>query len=319
VPHPFLKQQPYKRGTIKSLKRKKHIKMAKLADIQESLNSDIKKEPEIKDFVPETPKSNVHDSLPPAGRTIFKLANSKKNGRVWLDNVADVWCEKTKKIRRARILVGVDSIWMDEQKDVDKDYAAKHRPLIRFEDRVMAIDNRDVNLIKFMRLRDGFIENANRRTGAKVEYYEWNPRRQEQEALEKEMLEIEVMQLAMSQPFEKLKKHAAFLGGISFNDELGEPRTEQGIRTLYVREAKRNPKRFKETIDSKQVEISYLVKRAIIDAKIEFSGKNIRWASGGSITQLPSGREATEFLIELAMMPNQEGKEFLERLQQVTK
>ena len=293
--------------------------MAKLSDIQESLTSDIKREPEIKEHIPQTPKSVSKKAIPKEGRTIFKLANSKKNGRVWLDNVSDVWDEETEKIRRARILVGVDSIWMDEQKDVDKDYAAKHRPLIRFEDRVMAVPNYDVNLIKFMRLRDGFIENANRRTGSKVEYYEWNPIRQEQEALEKEMLEIEVMQLAMEQPFEKLKKHAAFLGNVSFIDELGEARTEKGIRALYVREAKRNPKRFKDTIESKEVEISYLIKKAIIDAKIEFSGKNIRWASGGNITQLPSGREAAEFLIELAMMPNQEGKEFLERLQQVTK
>ena len=65
-----------------------------------------------------------------------------------------------------------------------------------------------------------------------------------------------------------MKKHAAFLGIRLIND-LGEPKTEDGIRREYARYAKANPSYFKETVKSEQIEISWLVRKAIADSLIE--------------------------------------------------
>lgn len=292
--------------------------MSKLSDVTTS--SELKEEQrfEISEMIPiiGSPVTKTVGSE----RVIFKLSNNRKKGRVWVDNIADCYNEETKKVERARILIGVDALWIKDQKHIDKDYAAHNKPQnFCFEDGKMAIGIRNENLIKFMRMRDGFLENKNRGTGAKDEYYEWNPQRQEQEALEKEMLEIEAMQLAMAQPFDKLKKHAAYIGGVSFVDELGEPRTEQGVRTLYVRQARRDPKKFKESLDSKEVEVSYLIRKALIDARIDVGNATglIKWANGGVICSMPRGNDPYKHLFELALSTSSEGKQFLEQLQKI--
>jgi len=251
-------------------------------------------------------------------RVIFKLTDTKKNGRLWIDGIDDVINPTTKEPDRLRLLRGIRTIWQSEQKNIDPKFVDKNRISLLFENKVCVLDEkRSASIIEFARLSNHFIGNPNRIKGSKHEFFEWNPAAQEREALAKEMLEIEVMQLAMAQPFDKLKKHAAFIGGISFNDELGEARTEEGIRTLYIREAKRRPEIFKKTLDSKEVEVSYLIKKAIIDSKIDLGGKSgtISWASGGFICKLPMSRVPQEYLTELAMLPNEEGKQFLEHLQ----
>ena len=290
--------------------------MAKLTHVQQSQDGPEPLQPEFEQL-------SVHDM---AGDNaikndnkyiIFKLVNNKKKGRVWIDGIDDVVNTDTKKIERMRLVTGHPSEWIKDQKDLTDEFVRKNRRSLCFEDRVLRLPSWDETAIRFARQSRHFIENPNRKTGSKHEFFEWNPKRQEEEALKKEMLEIEVMQLAMNQPFDKLRKHAAFLGGITFHDELGEPRTEQGIRTLYIREAKRNPERFKKTLGSKEVEINYLVTRAILDTKIDLGGKSgsISWANGGFICKLPVGRSAKEYLIEFAMLPNEEAKNFVEQLQ----
>lgn len=253
----------------------------------------------------------------PTMRRIFKLANSKKNGRYWMDARADIFNPDTGKVERARLLTGVSTIWEREQTHVSEAYVNKNLRPLCFEDRTLILNAGDETGIKFVTLNNGFLSNKNRKSGARHEYYEWDPKRQEAEAFEREIEEQEVMELAMSQTFANVKKHASFLGGISFVDEMGEPRSEKGVRVLYVREARRNPTRFKNTLNSKEVEVAYMVKRAILDSKIDLGGisGSMKWANGGFIGKLPVGRQATEYLLELALLPNDEGKQFLENLQ----
>jgi hypothetical protein len=84
-----------------------------------------------------------------------------------------------------------------------------------------------------------------------------------------------------------------------------------------LRRAKEIPKRFKDTIDSKEVEISYLIRKALTDAKIDIGANGrIRWANGGGdICTLPRGRAAHEYILEFALLPQDESKIFLEHLQ----
>lgn len=254
----------------------------------------------------------------PSGKSsvIFKMRNAP-NGKVHVDGIDDVYDEETKGMRRMRLLRGISEIWQDKQDKIDKSYIDKNRISLTFVQGSLICDSvKDDAIIQFTRRSNTFEGNPHRLPGKKRAIYEWNPAEQEKAAFEKEMLEIEVMQLAIEQPIEKVKKHGYYLG-ISFVDEMGEPRTEKGIRALYVRAAKADPKGFKESLDSKDVEFKYLIRRAIIEAKIDVSTKNIKWATGGVICKLPHEREATDYLVEFAQLPTDESKEFVDRLQKI--
>ena len=254
---------------------------------------------------------------PDSGRVILKLVDSTRKGGINVDGIDDVINPDTKKKERIRLLRGVETIWLKEQKDLDKEYINKNRRSLRFEAGVCILEPTDSAGIKFSEISNNSADNPSAIPGKKHRFFKWNPLAQEKAALEKEKLEIQAMQLAMAQPYDKVKKHAAFLGGISFVDQMGEARSEDGIRTLYIIKAKQNPKRFMETIESKEVEVAYLIKKAIMDSKIDLGGASgsVKWANGGYICKLPKGRTPHEYLLELALLPNDEGKTFLEHLQ----
>jgi len=250
---------------------------------------------------------------------VFKLVDTKKKGRVYLDNEADVFNAATNKPERMRLLVGVDSLWLKEQKDVTPEYARSNRPKLVFENRFLSIPSYDLNTLEFLRKNNNCVDNPKRRPGGRSDYFEWNPAKQEEEALKKEMEEIEVMQLAMDQPMEKVLKHAQFLG-VSFVNEMGEKKTDSGIRTEYIIKAKRLPKLFKESLGSKRVEVNWMVKKAILDSKIDLGRQpgQAHFAAGGFITQIPPARKALEYLVEFAMTETAEGRDFLKKLQDHT-
>lgn len=250
---------------------------------------------------------------------IFKLVNNKKMGRVNLPAEADIYNPKTQKIERARLLLGVDSIWKSEQKDVTEEYLKHNRRSIIFENRMTRIDVLDAQGLEFMRASNSFTENPHRRAGGKYDFFEWNPQKQEAEAYAKELLEMEALTLAMNQPYAQVKKHALFLG-VRFNDELGEPKTENGIRRDYQILAKRNPQRFKDTLDTKEVEVHFLVTRAMLETKIDVNGREkgmAYWAGGGRICKIPAGEmgNVRRYLVELALTNSDDGRTFLEQLQ----
>lgn len=292
---------------------------ASLKDVNYSNKGETKLKQPFEEFeqihinrVPEIIASN-------SGRVILKLKDGNtRNGKLYLDGIDDVINPETGKKERIRLIKGENEIWLKKQKDLDKEYVSRNRRSLEFVKGVCILEPTDTAAITFSELSNCFESNPHKIPGKKHMFFKWDPAAQEKAALEKEMFEYEVMQLAMSQPIEKVKKHLVFLGGASLNDEYGNPRSEQGIRTLYLRRAREIPKRFKETLESKEVEVSYLINRAITDAKIDTGGAGgrIRWANGGGeICILPRGRNANEYLLELALLPNEEGKTFLEHLQ----
>jgi len=263
--------------------------------------------------------SDAVQEKPPTQFVIFKLVDTKKRGRVHLDNVSDVLNPDTNKIERMRLLTGVASLWLKDQKDITPEYVRDNKPRLIFEDRFMRIAADDLNALEFVRKTNNCVDNRKRRPGGRNDYFEWNPQKQEEAALQKEMDEIEVMQLAMEQPMEKLLKHAQFLG-VAFVNEMGERKTDSGIRTEYIIKAKKLPKLFKESLGSKEVEVNWMVKKAILDGKIDL-GKQVgqaHFAAGGFISQIPPGKPALKYLVELALTESTEGRDFLNKLQKHT-
>jgi len=251
---------------------------------------------------------------------VFKLVDNTKQGGVHIDGVDDAMNPETGKVERMRLLAGISSIWLRDQKDVTPDYVKANQRSLHFPRgaRILRI-SKDDNALDFAQRCRHNIGNPKRKSGSKFEFYEYNPKKQQEAALALEMLEIEQAIVASKVEETPMRKHAIFLGINPF-DDLGIPKTPDGIRREYIIAAKRNPKRFKDTLNSKEVEIAYLIRKAITDSLIDLGGHGgqVTWAAGGRITQVPLGRNTQEYLIELAMnTTSAEGRQFLEQLQKI--
>jgi hypothetical protein len=251
---------------------------------------------------------------------VFKLVDNTKDGGVHLPNEDDVVNPATKKVERIRLLSGIDTIWMKEQKDLTPDFIRSNRRTLSFHRgaKILRIPESDKAALDFLTHCNFNIGNAKRKTGSRYEFFEYNPAKQQEEALKKEMLEIEMSIQASKEPVESMRKHANYLGIQAF-DEFGIPKGDDGIRREYIITAKRNPERFRKSLGSKEVEVSYLIKKAISENLIDLGGHsgNINWAAGGYIARVPVGRNTHEYLVELALNTSEDGKRFLSQLQDV--
>lgn len=254
---------------------------------------------------------------------VFKLVNNTRKGGVYIPNIDDVLNPETKKVERMRLLSGVPSVWIKDQKDLSPEYVRQNGRSIHFirGTRLLQVAEYDDTLLTFLRLSSHNVGSKSKKMGSPYEFYEYDAAAEEKRAFEREDFEIEMAILAKKQEPEAMRKHAAFLGIRLIND-LGMPKTDDGIRTEYTRYAKRNPKYFQDTIGSKQVEIGWLVRQGIVDSLIEIGREpgKVFWANGGGmICVLPKQEEPVKYLVDLAMTNSQEGKAFLDQLQKTVK
>lgn len=252
---------------------------------------------------------------------IFKLVDNTKKGNVYIPNIDDVMNPATGRVERVRLLAGVDTIWVKEQKDLTKEYISQNMVSLRFyrNQKMMRIAGHNHTALEFVRLTNSNVGNPLRTTGSRFEFYEYDFAAAEAEAFEKENFELEMALLAKQAKEEDMKKHAAFLGIRLIND-IGEKKSADGIRREYVMAAKRNPKYFQQTMKTEQIEISWLVRKAIADSLIEVGREpgKIFWArNGGMIGVFAQTENPQDYLTNLAMTNTEEGKLFKEQLKQV--
>jgi hypothetical protein len=295
--------------------------MAKLSDVQYSLSGEPSSQghsegeklviSEIREV--STPGSTRYH--------IFKLVSNTRKGGVHVPGIDDVINPKTGKMERIRLLTGVDTIWLKEQKDITPEYARMNQRNLSFVrgTKILRIPEYDHTALEFARLTRHNIGSPVNKTGSHFEFYEYNPEREQQELLRKEELEIKMAILAQGMPADKMKKHAAFLG-IRLIDDLGLPKSEEGLRREYMIYAKRNPEYFEKTVESKEVEVAWMVKRAILDSKLEIGREpgKVYWANGGGfIAAIPKNENIEQYLVNLALTNTEEGREFKDRLTKV--
>ncbi len=256
---------------------------------------------------------------------LFKLVK-KRRGRFYLDNCCDnVANKKNGGIpERIWLLNGVRSIWDSELEYLLKDKSRYERARrgrdIIFQEGVCRVRSSDVLMLDFLRNNTHNVGKS--RTGSgKFDFYEYDPQQEQQDRHRKQLIKIEMIGKAKDMPIEKVKKLVSFFG-ISFVDDLGMPKSDEGLRTELMLYADSNPSEFQKHIDSNEVEIAYLVKRAIIEAKIDLQGSNGNaiWSAGkGFITKIPSTRKPYEYLTELALTNSEEGRNFRSQLEQIIK
>lgn len=289
--------------------------MATLKTVQDSQSGEA---PSVAELPINFYGGEAPETMPEQQYVIFRLAK-KKRGRTYIDGICDsVLNPKTQRRERVWLLNGADSIWQSEILELlkDKDYVKRNRRSLVFEDSICRIPVHDDRALEFARVNTKNVGKI--RTGAgKFDYYEYNAAAEQEDRLKAQMLKIDMVIKAKEMPSEKMKKLASFMG-IVFYDELGQPKGEDGIRSELMIRADNNPTLFAKYIDSKEVDVAFMVKKAILEAKIDLTaqGGNAIWSGGkGFIAKIPQARKPLEYLTELAMTNSDEGRAFKGQLE----
>lgn len=294
--------------------------MAKLSDVQFSLNGEQKNtealslgEQEIVTELRQERGVRYH---------IFKLLANTRKGGVHVPGIDDVINPATGKMERIRLLSGVDTIWVKEQKDITPEYVRNNMRSLSFVrgTKILRIPEWDTTALEFARITRHNVGSSSNKTGSHFEFYEYDPAREQEEMFKREAMELEMAILAKEMPAEKMRKHAAFLG-LRLIDDLGLPKTDDGLRREYMIYAKRNPDYFQKTKDSKEIDIMWMIKRGILDSKIEIGREpgKIYWSNGGGLIGVMSKQDTPEkYLLNLALTNTQEGEAFRDQLKKIS-
>lgn len=267
--------------------------------------------------IPETEKEN------PATESwiIFKLVKHKKGGCNvdGCDDVMVVGADGKARTQRIWLLNGATSIWQRDLLDLikDKDFMRTNRRSLRFINGVLRLPSWDTLAIEFARTTRHNVKMRGKRDVSKQAFYEYDPAAQQKAELNKRMTRIKAITEASNMPVADMREHASFLG-IPFIDELGRPKSDDGIRSEYIVRADIDPVNWNRTKGTPEVKIMFLIKAAIIDSKVELGQGVVRWANGGFICNQPVGKQAEDCMLELAMSATPQGKAFIQQLQKVS-
>ena len=250
---------------------------------------------------------------------IFKLSDTKKNGKYHMEGIDDVWNEKKGRMERIRLLRGYPSIWVEDQKGLEKSFVEQNRRSLIFDRRVLRIADYDMEALEFLNLCNANLDNPNKKGTRKITFFQWNPQRTAELERAKRVAKVEAIKYASLASEDEMRKHCNYLG-ITFTDELGMPKSSDALRNDYELYAEAQPNKFMQSAGSKEVEIAFIVKRALIDNKIDTSTRkgSAYWAGdGGFICKIPSDKKPQVYLVEFAMFPQDESKAFLEQLKKL--
>ncbi len=286
--------------------------MARLKDVQYSLSGGeenirkVRQEEEANSAISEAPKSaNSY--------RVFKLSDTTKKGKYHMECVDDVWNPSNSRMERIRLLNGFPSLSIDDQRHLDKVYVEKNRRTLIFNARILRVPSHDTAAVEFLEKCNANVDNPHKKGTRKLTFFEWNPIRQAEVERKKRIAKIEAIKFATLSSTEDMRKHANFLG-INFTDELGFPKSDEALRNDYELYAEAQPNKFMLSAGSQEVEIAFVIKKAILDNKIDLLSKkgSAYWAGdGGFICKIPSNVKGKDYLIEYAMLPTDESKQFL--------
>ncbi len=252
---------------------------------------------------------------------VFRLVK-KKVKRLTLDGIChNVMNPKTNIPETIRLIRGAPSIWTSELTEFlkDKEYCSKNRIGMQFLDGICRIASDELNRLEYGRYHKSNV-GKNRNDSGKFDFYEYDAAEEQKMRHEKQMSRINTIQAISAMDEKKMVKLALFLGIKPYDEEVGLPKTPDGYRGELLIKADTQPEIVNKYLNAKEVEVAYLIRKAITDAKIDLGGQggSVIWAAGGGhIGRIPQNRKPMEYLTELAMTNSQEGKQFKEQLEQM--
>jgi len=137
------------------------LKAIGLAEANYSQQSQVKvqrQDDEAAQAMQESTSSNTGTTF-----KIFKLSDTKKNGRYHMEGIDDVWNEKKGRMERIRLLRGYPSIWVEDQKGLEKSFVEQNRRSLIFDRRVLRIADYDVEALEFLNLCNANLDNPNKK------------------------------------------------------------------------------------------------------------------------------------------------------------
>ncbi len=250
---------------------------------------------------------------------VFKLTDTGKKGNYHMEGIDDIWDPDKKKMVRVRLLRGFPSIYMEDQKNLEPQFISSNRRSLVFDARILRVPDYDTTAIEFLQKCNSNVDNPHKKGTRKLTFFEWNPQRQAEVERKKRLDRIEAIKFATMASVEDMRKHANYLG-INATDDLGFPKSDDAMRNDYELYAESQPNKFMQSAGSKEVEVAFVVKRAILDSKIDLTAKagSAYWANdGGFICKIPTGVRPQDYLVEYAMLPQEESKQFLNQLKKL--
>lgn len=273
------------------------------------------------DYLPEAAPINA------ATNVLFQL-KEKRKGNVYYDLYGEnIINPTTKKLDTIRVLKGIYTIWKSEQDEqkLEQKTIQKSRVSVVFENNgtgnnllVIQKDKFGELKIEALRLLNDNMETAGYNKGSKFAYFEINTERIAEQEAAKRAKRREAIKIAGMQKDDVMKKHAGYLR-IHFLDNYGIEKSLKTLRNDYEDYAERFPEKFLQSVNSPEIEVAYLIRKAVADAKIDTTRQkgSAYWGTGAFICKVPQDRKPHDYLLEFAMLPTEEGKDFLEKLKTV--
>lgn len=251
---------------------------------------------------------------------ILKLEDKDRGGEFNLPCEDLVVDPKTKNLRRARLLRNVGTIWQDEQKDLDAKWCEKNIRTIQFSNKNCIVPIEDRTMIEFINVCNFNLDNPNRTGTKKFYFHVWNPLAEAKKEHEKELQLINAMQYAATAPFDKMKRHALFLG-VPLANEMGQIKKESELRVSYMQKAKQDPERFTKSSENPVVDISWAIRTLISNGQLDTTKQagQVYWNNGGYITSIPAGEDTRTYLERYALVDGEENRNFKSQLLSLVK
>lgn len=252
---------------------------------------------------------------------VFKMV--KKSRRNSVDGIChNVKNPVTGKYETIRLIRGAHSIWTSELTELlkDKDYIAKNRMSLYFRDSICRVPVNDKLQLEYARMNLNNVGKQRNGSG-KRDYYEYDAAEEQKMRQEARMSRLKLIQAVSEMRDEPMTRLALFLGVKPYDEEVGMPLTPDGFRNELLILADTKTDLVRKYLGKPEVDVSYLIRKAIMDGKIDLGGesRNIIWAgNAGFIAKLPKERKALEYLTELAMTNSAEGKQFKEQLEAIS-
>lgn len=234
-----------------------------------------------------------------------------------LSNSQSVYDKKTGSTRQARVLNGVATIWQDEQDKIPEKTAQRLAPDLKFVDGMLRVPAMKKNIVDFLMLCSDFEGCENPTANRKIRYRLLDTEADEAKILAMKMKQKNAIDLAWKASVADMKVHFQYLGG-SLTNDYGEKKSDDGIRTEYVKIAEdmsRVPL-FLKTVNNPIVKMHMLVQQAFKSTQIIMVDGQILWADTKKfICQIPPTHQdkPADYLAE--MMLSQEGRDLRVQLQ----